>query len=194
MFRFAVNLLIRVPGSRRFAALAAAFLALAGLATDASAAAPPVFSRIPVDAEFVDEFWSDSCAFEVSQRIVGTITVSGSLNEDGHLLPKIERYRLTHTLIGPGGELTWQDRGIDLFLTYHPDGTVTIKATGAIERITVPGHGLVRANIGAEIVVIVFDPATGEHVEYLESLWKAGPSPDDADAADLAAVCDWLAG
>jgi hypothetical protein len=195
MFPFAIGRSTRVSRSCRFAALAAAILALAGLAVDASAAAPPVFSRIPVDAEFIDEFWSDTCAFEVSQRIVGMITVSGSLNEEGHLLPKIERYRLTHTLIGTGEEISWQDRGANLFLVHHPDGTVTLKASGVIVRLVVPGEGLVMASIGLLIEIIGFDPATGQHLEdQVTVLWTSGPNQDDADAEDFATVCAWLAG
>jgi len=142
---------------------------------------------IAVDDEFVDDFWTQTCGFEVVQRVEGAfkqVFVRDQL--------QVEAYRLTHTLTGPGESLTWRDRGGTTDFVFNPDGTMTVTSAGPILRLTVPGQGMVVADIGRHRVIVTFD-AEGDIVGE-EVLWKAGPSLDDADADDRAAVCTWLAG
>jgi hypothetical protein len=153
----------------------------------AGAASQEEPNLIEVDDEFVDDFWTETCGFEVVQRVEGAfkqVFVRDQL--------QLETYRLTHTLTGPGESLTWRDRGSNTDIVFNPDGTITVTAAGPILRLTVPGEGAVVADIGRHRVIVTFD-AEGNIVGE-EVLWKAGPSPDDADAADRAAVCTWLAG
>jgi hypothetical protein len=150
------------------------------------------FHLIPVDVAFGDEFWTGTCGFAVVQQIQGEIKEAGVQQPDGTFVPKSATYRLTHTLVGPGQTLTWQDRGSNTDYVFNADGTLTVIAAGPAQRLTVPGAGTVLADIGRKQVIVTFDAAgniAGEQV-----LWKAGPSGEDATAEDLAAVCTWLQG
>jgi hypothetical protein len=150
------------------------------------------FNVITVDDAFVDAFWTDTCGVTARQRVDGVIKQAGTQDADGHLVPRLEVYRLTHVLTGPGGRLNWHDRGSTGEFVVNPDGTITVASAGPILRLTVPGTGTVAADIGRRRVVVTVD-AAGNIVDE-QVLWKAGPNPDEAAAADLAAVCAWLAG
>ena len=143
-----------------------------------------------VDAEFVDEFLTDECGFEVLHTVVGT--VKSSVDKKGLLL---FRFRLTHELIGPGGTLSFPDVGIDKELAVVEEGdntVVTVQATGVLSlRIVIPGQGVVAANTGREIRRTTFNTETGEFVDF-EVLVDSGLDKP-LEGAALAAVCEALA-
>jgi hypothetical protein len=151
-------------------------------------AAKPVVEQ--VDDAFVDEFLTEECGFEVTHTVVGTVRVSE--DGDGAFLA---RFSLKHTLIGPGGTLTFPDVGIDKLLAVEEDGETvveTVMATGILGiRIVVPGEGVVAANTGREIRVFTFDAETGEFVSFDLAVDSGLDRPGDEDA--LAAVCGALA-
>ncbi len=142
-----------------------------------------------VDDEFVDEFLTDECGFEVTHTVVGT--VKSSVDKDGLFLFRI---RLKHELIGPGGTLGFPDVGIDKDLAVVEDGdntVVTLQATGVLAlRIVIPGQGVVAANTGREIRVFTVDTETGELVDF-EVLVDSGLDKP-LEGAALDAVCEAL--
>jgi hypothetical protein len=176
------------PAMRRLvlliAVLAALTLALPG---PAFAAKPEV---INVDDEFIDEFLTEECGFTVTHTVIGTIRVSEL--KDGSFL---SRFSLKHTLIGPGGTLSFPDVGIDKLLTVEDDGVTrveTVMATGVLGiRIVVPGEGVVAANTGREIRVFTFDAVTGAFLSFELAVDSGLDRPLEGDA--LAVVCAALA-
>jgi len=172
---------------RRLVILTALALLTLALPGPALAAKP---EAIAVDEAFVDEFLTEACGFEVTHTVVGTVRVSES--EDGLFLARIS---LKHTLIGPGGTLSFPDVGIDKLLTVEEDGVTrveTVMATGVLGfRIVVPGEGVVAANTGREIRVFTFDAETGEFRSFDLAVDAGLDLPPDEDA--LAAVCGALA-
>lgn len=143
-----------------------------------------------IDDEFVDEFLTDECGFEVLHTVVGTI--KSSVDKNGLFL---FRYRLKHELIGPGGTLGFPDVGIDRDLAVVEEGdntVVTLQATGVLAlRIVIPGQGVVAANTGREIRLITFDTETGEFISF-EVIVDSGLDKP-LEGAALAAVCEALA-
>jgi hypothetical protein len=143
-----------------------------------------------VDEDFVDEFLTDECGFEVRHTIVGT--VKSSVGRDGLTL---SRFRLKHELIGPGGTLSFPDVGIDKELAVVEDGdttVATVQATGVLSlRIVIPGQGVVAANTGREIRVFTIDTATGEVINF-ELIVDSGLDRP-LEGAALHAVCEALA-
>ncbi len=139
---------------RRLVILTALALLTLTLPGPALAAKPEV---IDVDDAFVDGFLTEACGFEVTHTVDGTIRVSES--KDGLFLA---RFSLKHTLIGPGGTLSFPDVGIDKLLTVEDDGVTrveTVMATGVLGlRIVIPGQGVVAANTGREIRVFTSTP------------------------------------
>jgi hypothetical protein len=143
-----------------------------------------------VDVEFVDEFLTDECGFEVTHTVTGT--VKSSVGRDGLIL---FRYRLKHELIGPGGTLSFPDVGIDKELAAVEGGdtrVATVQATGVLSlRIVIPGQGVVAANTGREIRLIMFDTATGEILSFEVLVDRGLDRPLERAALD--AVCEALA-
>jgi len=172
---------------RRLVILTALALLTLALPGPALAAKPEV---IAVNDAFVDRFLTEACGFEVTHTVVGTIRVSES--KDGLFLA---RFSLKHTLIGPGGTLSFPDVGIDKLLTVEEDGVTrveTVMATGILGlRIVIPGQGVVAANTGREIRVFTFDAVTGKFLSFELAADSGLDRPLEGDA--LAAVCDALA-
>jgi hypothetical protein len=143
-----------------------------------------------VDEDFVDEFLTEECGFEVRHTIVGT--VRSSVGRDGLALFRI---RLKHELIGPGGTLGFPDVGIDKDLAVVEDGdttVVTLQATGVLAlRIVIPGQGVVAANTGREIRIFTVDTATGEILSFEVIVDSGLDRPLEGEALD--AVCEALA-
>jgi hypothetical protein len=171
----------------RLAALGlVALAALLALPGGALAAKP---QTIPVDDEFVDDFLTDACGFEVIHTVTGTIRVSE--DAQGFFLA---RFSLKHTLTGPGGSLSFPDVGIDKLRAVSDDGVTrveTVMATGVLGlRIVVPGEGVVAANTGREIRVFTFNRETGE---FSFELAVDSGLDKPLEGAALDAVCDALA-
>jgi hypothetical protein len=172
------------------ASLAVAALALLALPL-AAAAAPPEdrFLVEHVDETFVAPVLTAQCGFTVLVRREGTIVFSADPVE-------IARIRLTTTFIGPNGAtLTSPDVGVDKTLSVVEDAAgntvVTVQSTGVLfSRITVPGEGVVNANVGREVVRLTFD-AAGNLVDF-EVIEDVGLSRV-GDEAELAALCAYLA-
>jgi hypothetical protein len=143
-----------------------------------------------VDEDFVDDFLTDACGFEVRHTITGTI--KSSIGRDGLAL---FRFRLKHELIGPGGTLGFPDVGVDKDLAAVEDGDTTIftvQATGVLAlRVVIPGQGVVAANTVREIRIITVDTATGELISFEVIVDSGLDRPLEGKA--LEAVCEALA-
>jgi hypothetical protein len=143
-----------------------------------------------VDDEFVNEFLTDECGFEVLHTVVGTI--KSSVDKNGLFL---FRFRLKQELIGPGGTLSYPDVGVNRDVAVVEDGdntVVTVQATGVLAlRIVVPGQGVVAANTGREIFLITFNTETGEFVDFEVIVDRGLDRP--LEGAALEAVCAALA-
>lgn len=155
----------------------------------AQAANPDKFDIEEVDDEFVDEFLTDACGFEVRHTVTGTI--KSSVGRDGLML---FRFRLKHELIGPGGTLGFPDVGVDRDLAVVEEGDTTVftlQATGVLAlRIVIPGQGVVAANTGREIRVFTVDTATGELISFEVIVDSGLDRPLEGEA--LEAVCEAL--
>jgi hypothetical protein len=177
----------------RFLLVALGLAAIAALILpDAGRAAPPEekFQVFQVDVEFVDEFWTEQCGFEVLHAVRGKFTWSGTRDEEGNLVPEIVRVQgVENSLIGPtGATLSFRDTGVNRLLTVNPDGSLTFSASGVLAlRITVPGKGLVLANIGRSVLTWVFDESGNVIDEVVE--FEVGPRQADFGQAGLDAVC-----
>jgi hypothetical protein len=180
----------------RFRLAALGLVALAVLALPAAGrAAPPEekFLVVRLDEVSVDAFWTDQCGFEVRHAVRGTFKLSFTADEEGNLISAIVRVQgIAHTLIGPtGATLAFRDTGVT-HVTYNPDGSLTVAGGGILAlRITVPGEGLVVANIGRMVSTVVFDE-NGEVIAE-DVHFEAGPRQGDFGQAGLDAVCAALA-
>ena len=176
------------------ALVALALTAVLALPAAALAAPPDKFVVEEVDDEFVDEFLTEACGFEVLHTVEGTIKIT--LDEEGN--PTLQRFRLKETLIGPTGTtLSTVNVGIDKTLSVVEDEAgntvVTLMATGVLGyHFQIPGEGVVAGNAGREIRQITFD-AEGNFVDFAV-IDDAGLSRNIEDEEAIAAICDYLAG
>lgn len=156
-------------------ALATCVLALAASAI----AAKPVIETVPVDETNV----INCKGFEVNESVEGTIKIR-SFFENGEIVREIVTFSLVHTFTNPdtGESVSSPDVGVD-FVRIAEDGSVTVMIIGIVGRFTVPGEGLIVADIGR--VVLFFE---GPEDEEPDVLFDAGKHQDLT-----AAVCKALA-
>jgi hypothetical protein len=154
--------------------LAALALALAG----AAVAAKPVILTIPIDETSVIRCQG----FQLEESVQGTIKIR-SFSENGQIVREVVSVSLLHTVTNEAGEsLSTPDVGVD-FVRINPDGSATLAVIGLVGRITVPGEGLIAADVGR--VVFFFESLTDEEPDVL---FQAGKH-DDLTAA----LCEALA-
>jgi hypothetical protein len=168
---------MRVPQLHRLLLVSLALL-LAVWASPA-VAAKPEFEVIDVNDFGV---LGDCDGFQVLQEVTGTIKISHRTTANGTEI-QISRYSLreTYTNSETGESVSTPDVGIDK-LTINPDGSATLVVIGLLNRIVIPGEGLIVANAGR--LVFFF---TGPNEEP-DVVFEAGPSGDL-----LPALCTVLA-
>jgi hypothetical protein len=178
---------------RRFVVALVALVTLALTVGQAAASVPtgkPI--TIPIDDTFVAPRLTANCGFEVTQHITGTIRVT----EDPDTGAFLTRIALKRTFSGPGGSLTFPDVGLDKLLSRTIDGDIlvdVIASSGVLPfRFVIPGHGIIAANIGRDVVSITVDLSTGEELDFV-ILEDAGLNLEFTDE-DVAIICDYLAG
>jgi hypothetical protein len=152
----------------------------AGMLLVASAiAAKPVIETVPIDETNVI-----TCqGFVVNESVEGTIKIR-SFFEDGEIAREIISFSLVHTFTNPdtGESVSSPDVGID-FVRIAEDGSVTVMIIGIVGRFTVPGEGLIAADLGR--IVLFFE---GPEDEEPDVIFEAGKHTDLT-----AAVCEALA-
>jgi hypothetical protein len=154
--------------------LAALALALAGTAV----AAKPVITTVPIDETSVIKCQG----FRLEESVQGTIKIR-SFSENGQIVREVVSVSLTHTVTNKAGEsLSTPDVGVD-FVRINPDGSATVAVVGLVGRITVPGEGLIAADVGR--VVLFFESPADEEPDVI---FEAGKH-DDLTAA----LCEALA-
>ncbi len=133
----------------------------------------------------VDELFSLDCgSFTIEGHVEGFIRVHRFFDKEGNFVRRISNFALKVTYTNPetGETLTTPSVGPDIF-TLHEDGSRTIASIGIIERVVVPGEGLVAAQIGK--IVFFF---TGSGDLEPEVIFEAGQHEGDI----LAALCEAL--
>jgi hypothetical protein len=178
---------------RRFVVTLVALVMLALAVGQAAASVPtgkPI--TIPIDDTFVAPNLTANCGFEVTLHEYGTIRVT----EDPETGAFLARVALKRTFSGPGGSLTFPVVGLDKLLSRTIDGNILVDVVASsgvnAVRWVIPGHGIVVANIGRDVVRITVDLSTGEELDFVV-LEDAGLNLDLTDEA-LAIICDYLAG
>ena len=127
-----------------------AVVAFAALPAAATAAKPERFV-IQVDETFT--FFSESCGFEITQTVTGTIKGVSFFDEEGNLVREIVQVNINGSFAANGNVVPFITRATDR-VTIHPDGSLTIHTTGIIGRAVVRGEGLVGATIGHFLLTI----------------------------------------
>ena len=142
------------------------------------AAAPPEFETIQVNESGT---FGTCDGFDVLQEVTGTLKISRRTTQDGSVV-EIVRVRLRETFTNSvtGESVSTPDVGIDK-VTTSQDGTTTVVIIGLINRIVVPGEGLIVATAGR--LVLVFSGPGAPDVVF-----EAGP-----EGELLPALCTALA-
>lgn len=158
-----------------FGALATCVLALAASAV----AAKPDVTKIPIDETNI----INCGGYQLEESVQGTITIR-SFSQDGELVREITAYSLVHTFTNPdtGESVRTPDVGID-FVRLEEDGSFTVAIIGIVGRITIPGEGLVVADLGR--IVLFFESPDDEEPDVV---FDAGKHVDLS-----AAICEALA-
>jgi hypothetical protein len=127
----------------------------------------PTMVTNPIDETDVIE---DECPFDVNVQAEGFIKVKIFTDQAGTVVREIDSYHLKETYTNPntGRSVSTRNAGPDI-LTFEDDGAVTVMSIGLIGRITVPGQGLVTADVGR--IVLFF---TGPEDEEPDVLFEAG--------------------
>ena len=154
--------------------LAALALALAG----AAVAAKPVIATIPIDETNVIRCQG----FQLEESVQGSIKVR-SFFQNGQIVREVQSISLMHTVTNEEGEsVSTPDVGVD-FVRINSDGSATVAVIGLVSRLTVPGEGLIAADVGRS--VLFFESPTDQEPDVL---FQAGKH-DDLTAA----LCEALA-
>ena len=163
--------------ARYFVSLTFALVAALGLAGASVSADPPVNLTVPVDTSFS----FDDCGFTVEAHVGGHVRLHLFPDEVGRVEMDNYNFHITYTNPATGETLQSLSVGPDIFFVDTED-SVTRASMGIIERIVVPGEGLVAAQVGR--LVILFAPGLPPEV-----LFEAGQHDGDI----LGAICAALA-
>jgi hypothetical protein len=148
------------------------------LAASASGAKPEIMT-IEVDVTNAGAIRCQGFRLDVS--IEGEIKVR-SVVEDGVLVRELSSFRLTRTATNPatGESVFTPEVGVDFFRVAQ-DGSATLMIVGLVTRITLPGQGLVFADVGA--LKLFFDSPRDTEPEIVLEAGK-----HQQDSAEIAAL------
>lgn len=151
-----------------------------------AAAAKPMMDRLDLDESFLDEFLTDVCGFDVFLDVGGHIIFRVWTDADGNPTHEVNNFAVMLTWSSASGSVSTVDVGADRVI-FNPDGSITISVIGNVQPITVPGQGLVYANVGLVSFHITFPDPEGEPV--FEIVREVGQHFGD----QVAAICEALA-
>jgi hypothetical protein len=122
-------------------------LAAVALAAAAPAAAGDTLTfRMPVDTAVT----ISTCGFPVVRQDTGTLVFVDRFDGDGNLIFEnaiFGNWRITFTNPATGANVTSTRGYVEQFVQYD-DGSFLAMSAGLVARLTVPGVGLVAANVG----------------------------------------------
>lgn len=131
-------------------ALVALVLAVA-FVSGAGAGTPPTFVTNTVDDTFQLLGTTAICGFPVFEHDIGTVTTMVTTLPDGSVKSHDVVVKITVTFFSTDpahtGTVTTRPSGPFIEID-HPDGTVTLMGIGQDGHVTIPGQGLVWADIG----------------------------------------------
>jgi hypothetical protein len=138
--------------SKRAGSLLLTLLALVlAVASVASATGQPTFVTNTVNDTFQLTGTSAICGFPVFEHDSGTVTTMVTTLPDGSVKSHDVVVRITTTFFSTDpahpGTVTTHPRGPFIEID-HPDGSVTLMGIGQDGHVTIPGQGLVWADIG----------------------------------------------
>jgi hypothetical protein len=153
-----------------------------------AAAAKPEMERVPInDIGILDEFLTDACGFDVFLDATGHIIFRVYTDAEGNPTREVNNFGVRLIWYSEWGSVSAVDVGVDR-VTLHPDGSLTISVTGSVQSpITLPGQGVLAADIGITTIHITFPDPEGEPV--VEVVHEAGLHFGD----QAAAICEALA-
>ena len=118
---------------------------------------PPIFITNTVDETQYFAFTSAICGFPVFEHDTGTVTTMVTIMPDGSVKSHDIVVKITVTFFSTdpahSGTVTTRPSGPFIEID-HPDGSVTMMGIGQDGHVTIPGQGLVWADIGITKVEI----------------------------------------
>jgi hypothetical protein len=140
-------------------------------------AAQPVVQTILVNTTFVNKVLSAACGFQITHRLEGTIRVTHRFDAAGNLAVEVDQFHLHGSFSAHGKTVEFVVAERDN-VSINRDGSATVYITGLTGRLTVPGQGLVTADVGR--LVLFFDSPTDENPDVLFEAGQHdnGPAPE----------------
>jgi len=121
----------------------------------AQAATPLIFDQ-QVDDTFTD---TTSCSFPIVVHFEGTIRFIVDFDQAGNVTKIIETSPgIKGTFTNPvTGASVWTPSTNVTLIRFNPDNTLTVSLRGLVDRVVVPGQGLVVADAGNITFLFVFN-------------------------------------
>ena len=168
--------------------LASALLSLSLIVTPATAGKPQM-ERVPInDVGVLDEGLTDACGFDVWVDATGHITFRLMTDAEGNPKREVNNFAIRVHFYSEFGAFNSVNVGPDR-ATYLADGSIILATTGNIQSITVPGQGLVVADIGQSIFHVTF-PEDGS-----DPIFELIRQPGNHTGGNTASIaCDVLDG
>jgi hypothetical protein len=157
------------------AALLAAAVAIGTSAP--SLAVSPSVETVSIDVTFTPPALSAACGFDVTRRVVGTLTIRTYFDASGEFRRELDAYRLTETLTANGQTLVGRTTQV-IFVTLFPDGSFTVTFVGSDFRLPVPGAGISFGTVGRFVLLFSAD---NELIDVVQDVGDA--------RADFGAIC-----